>query len=74
MTSFMITTARAEGEKAPTTFFIDMRDRPWDGTAGVVLKAPWDGIGMRATQSHAMHFDRVPATRMPPASTPPRSS
>lgn len=64
MTSFMITTARAEGEDAPATFFIDMRDRPWDGSAGVTLTAPWDGIGMRATQSHAMRFDGVPATRM----------
>lgn len=64
ITSFMITTARAEGEDAPSAFFIDMRDRPWDGTAGVELTAPWDGLGMRATQSHAMRFTRVAATRM----------
>ncbi|HET9732471.1 MAG TPA: hypothetical protein VFP54_07320, partial [Acidimicrobiales bacterium] len=64
ITSFMITTARAEGEDAPAMFFIDMRERPWDGTAGVELTAPWDGLGMRATQSHAMRFAGVPATRM----------
>lgn len=60
----MITTARVEGEDAPATFFIDMRDRPWDGTAGIELGAAWDGIGMRATQSHALRFDGVQATRM----------
>lgn len=64
VTSYMITTARAEGEAEPATFFIDMRDRPWDGTAGVELTAAWDGIGMRASQSHAVRFDGVPATRM----------
>lgn len=64
ITSFMLTTARPDGESAPATFFIDMRDRPWDGSAGVELVAPWDGIGMRATQSHAMRFTGVPATRM----------
>ena len=64
ITSFMITTARVEGEDAPAMFFIDMRDRPWDGTAGVELIAAWDGLGMRATQSHAMRFAGVPATRM----------
>lgn len=64
VTSYMITTARAEGEADPATFYIDMRDRPWDGTAGVELTAAWDGIGMRASQSHALRFDAVPATRM----------
>jgi alkylation response protein AidB-like acyl-CoA dehydrogenase len=33
ITSYMITTARPAGEDAPASFFIDMRDRPWDGTA-----------------------------------------
>lgn len=64
ITSYMLTTARPEGEEAPAPFFIDMRDRPWDGTAGVQLAAAWNGVGMRATQSHAMRFDGVPATRM----------
>lgn len=64
ITSYMITTARPTGEDAPASFFIDMRNRPWDATDGVELTAAWDGIGMRATQSHAMRFDGVPATRM----------
>ena len=64
ITSFMITTARPEGEDEPTAFFVDMRDRPWDGSAGVQLAAAWDGLGMRATQSHAMRFAGMPATRM----------
>jgi alkylation response protein AidB-like acyl-CoA dehydrogenase len=64
VTSFMITTAVPEGEKAPDWFYVDMRDRAWDGSAGVRLIAPWDGHGMQATQSHAMAFDGVPATRI----------
>jgi alkylation response protein AidB-like acyl-CoA dehydrogenase len=62
--SFMITTAVPEGEQAPDWFYIDMRDRAWDGSAGVKLIAPWDGHGMQATQSHSMAFDTVPATRV----------
>ncbi|HUR77837.1 MAG TPA: acyl-CoA dehydrogenase family protein [Acidimicrobiales bacterium] len=62
--SFMITTAVAEGEDLPTVFVFDMRDRPWDGSAGAQLVAEWDGVGMAATQSHAMRFDACPAVRM----------
>jgi alkylation response protein AidB-like acyl-CoA dehydrogenase len=64
ITSFMITTAMPDGEQAPDWFFIEMRDRPWDGSAGVRLIAPWDGHGMQATQSHGMAFDDAPATRI----------
>jgi alkylation response protein AidB-like acyl-CoA dehydrogenase len=60
----MITTARPQGEDEPAIFVIDTRDRPWDGTAGLTLLAPWDGMGMAATQSHAMRLDGCPATRM----------
>ena len=60
----MMTTAVAEGEDGPMIFVLDMRDRPWDGTAGLRLLAPWDGIGMRATQSHAMRLEGAPAVRM----------
>jgi alkylation response protein AidB-like acyl-CoA dehydrogenase len=63
VTSFMMTTAVAEGEEGPSLFFIDVRGVPWDGSAGVTLTAPWDGAGMAATQSHAMRFDGVPARR-----------
>jgi alkylation response protein AidB-like acyl-CoA dehydrogenase len=63
VTSYMITTAVAEGEDVPAFFVIDMRDRPWDGSAGLRLVAEWDGMGMAATQSHAMRLDGCPAIR-----------
>jgi alkylation response protein AidB-like acyl-CoA dehydrogenase len=62
--SFMITTARAEGEDRPDLFVIDMRDRAWDGSAGLELRRAWDGYGMMATQSHAFLLEACPATRM----------
>ena len=64
ITSFMITTAVPEGEEAPDWFYIDMRNRAWDGSAGVRLTAPWDGHGMQATQSHALAFDSIAAIRI----------
>jgi alkylation response protein AidB-like acyl-CoA dehydrogenase len=63
VTSFMITTAVPDGEDAPTVFMLDVRDRPWDGSAGLQLTAEWDGVGMAATQSHAMRLDACPAIR-----------
>ena len=63
ITSYMITSALAEGDTAPGLFVLDMRGVPWDGSAGVSLTAPWDGQGMTATQSHAMAFRDFPATR-----------
>lgn len=63
ITSFMITTALAEGEKLPDLFVFDMRDARWDGSGGAKLVAQWDGHGMRATQSHAFRFDDFPAWR-----------
>lgn len=63
ITSYMITLAVPEGETVPDLFFMDMRDVPWDGSAGVKLAAAWDGCGMTATQSHAMTFKDFPATR-----------
>jgi alkylation response protein AidB-like acyl-CoA dehydrogenase len=64
VTSFMITVAVPEGESNPDMFVLDMRDVPWDGSAGVTLTAAWDGHGMAATQSHAMAFNEFPVTRM----------
>jgi len=64
MTDRMITTALAEGETDPTMFVFDVRGRPWDGRAGMELIAEWDGMGMAATQSHAMRLDGVPAVRL----------
>jgi len=63
ITSFMITTGRVDGEPAPELFVIDVRDRPWDGSAGLTLRKSWDGHGMIATQSHAFLLDRCPAVR-----------
>ncbi|MCZ6795022.1 MAG: hypothetical protein O7J95_15575 [Planctomycetota bacterium] len=64
VTSFMVTTAVPEGESEPDWFFVDLRGAPWDGSRGVRLLAEWDGHGMTATQSHAMEFERFPATRI----------
>ena len=60
----MITQAVPEGESAPDVFYMDMRGVPWDGSAGVSLARAWDGHGMTATQSHAMNFNDMPATRV----------
>jgi alkylation response protein AidB-like acyl-CoA dehydrogenase len=64
VTDRMITTAVADGEGAPAIFVLDVRDRPWDGSAGLRLLAEWDGMGMAATQSHAMRLEGVPSVRM----------
>jgi alkylation response protein AidB-like acyl-CoA dehydrogenase len=63
ITSFMLTTARPEGEDEPDWFLLDVRGVPWDGSRGMTLAAQWDGHGMTATQSHAMTFTDFPATR-----------
>lgn len=60
----MITTALPAGDSAPAIFVLDTRDRPWDGTAGMELLAEWDGMGMAATQSHAMRLAGAPAVRV----------
>jgi alkylation response protein AidB-like acyl-CoA dehydrogenase len=64
VTSFMITTALPDDDDKPALFAIDVRDRPWDGSAGLTLIAEWDGAGMAATQSHAMRLENCPAVRM----------
>lgn len=64
VTSFMITTALPDDDGSPAIFTLDVRDRPWDGSAGVKLVAEWDGAGMAATQSHAMRLEDCPAVRM----------
>ncbi len=64
ITDRMVTTAIPEGESDPTIFVLDVRDRPWDGSAGLTLTAEWDGMGMAATQSHAMRLDSAPAVRL----------
>jgi alkylation response protein AidB-like acyl-CoA dehydrogenase len=64
VTDRMMTTAIPDGESDPTIFVLDVRDRPWDGTAGLKLVAEWDGMGMAATQSHAMRLEAVPSVRL----------
>lgn len=63
VTDWMITTARPDGEDDPTIFFFPVTDVAWDGSAGLTLTAPWDGVGMAATQSHGMKLDQLPAVR-----------
>ena len=63
ITSFMMTTARPEGEERPDIYLLDMRDLAWDGSRGLKLVRAWDGIGMAATQSHAFRFDEVRVAR-----------
>lgn len=62
--SFMLTTAVPEGEDAPAAFFCDTRPlvegRP---LSGHTVSREWDGVGMRATQSHAVRLDGCPAVR-----------
>ncbi len=60
----MITTAIPEGESEPTIFVLDVRDVPWDGSAGLKLVSEWDGLGMAATQSHAMRLEGARAVRL----------
>ena len=64
ITDRMMTTAVPEGEDEPTIFVLDVRGRPWDGRAGLTLVAEWDGIGMAATQSHAMRLEGAPSVRL----------
>lgn len=64
VTDRMMTTAVADGDDAPAIFVLDVRGRPWDGSAGLLLIAEWDGMGMKATQSHAMRLDGIPSVRM----------
>jgi alkylation response protein AidB-like acyl-CoA dehydrogenase len=64
VTDRMMTTAVPDDEQDPTIFVLDVRGRPWDGTAGLKLIAEWDGMGMAATQSHAVRLEGAPATRL----------
>lgn len=62
---YMLTTALPEGEDDPAAFFLDTRplaaDRP---LAGHEIVAEWDGVGMAATQSHAVRLDGCGAVRI----------
>lgn len=63
--SFMFTTAIPAGEERPAAFFLDTRalvggvDVP-----GFAIAREWDGVGMAATQSHAVRLDGCRAVRL----------
>ena len=60
----MFTTARVEEEGRPAAFFIDVRRELEEGSTDLRVTRPWDGVGMKATQSHAAHLDGVRAVRL----------
>ena len=64
ITDWMITTAVPEGESGPTVFVLDVRSQRWDATTGLTLIAEWDGMGMAATQSHAMRLEGASSVRL----------
>jgi alkylation response protein AidB-like acyl-CoA dehydrogenase len=61
--SYFLSEATCEGEDSPETVYLDLRGIPHDGSAGVRLVAPWDGLGMRATQSNSYEFQDFPVVR-----------
>jgi alkylation response protein AidB-like acyl-CoA dehydrogenase len=64
VTHRMVTTALPEGDTEPTIFVLDVTDSPWESGDGFTMIAEWDGMGMAATQSHAMRLDGAPAIRL----------
>jgi len=63
-TSFMMTTAKASQDDPPAIYILDVRGAPIDGSTGCTMTTEWDGMGMTATQSHAFHFEKFPASRI----------
>jgi alkylation response protein AidB-like acyl-CoA dehydrogenase len=63
--SFMLTTAVPDGEAEPAAFFLDTRQvaagRPQSGFS---VARDWDGVGMAATQSHAVRLEGCPGVRL----------
>jgi len=57
--SYMMTTAKPEGLDFPFGFYMDLRNQPWDGSGGLTITHRWDGVGMKATQSHGVLLDGV---------------
>jgi alkylation response protein AidB-like acyl-CoA dehydrogenase len=60
----MVTTAKPGEDDDPRMFVLDTTDHSWDGSHGMTLIAEWDGIGMAATQSHAMRLDGALAVQL----------
>lgn len=62
--TFMLTTAIATGEDEPSAFFLDTRAlAAGDEQPGFTIAREWDGVGMAATQSHAVRLDGCRAVR-----------
>ncbi len=65
MCSFMFTTAIPDGEDDPAAFFVDTRAiAAGDEQPGFTVVKDWDGVGMTATQSHAVRLHGVAAVRL----------
>ncbi len=63
VTDWMVTTAIPEGETEPAIFVLDVSTSPGEPIPGVRITSEWDGMGMTATQSHAVRLDGAPAVR-----------
>jgi alkylation response protein AidB-like acyl-CoA dehydrogenase len=63
---WMVTTARPtdDPDGGVTVFAMHVAGRVWDGSDGMQLTGEWDGVGMAATQSHAMRLASMPAVRI----------
>ena len=58
---FMVTTARVAEDAEPTVAVLDLDGvDPLAPPPGITLRRAWDGFGMTATQSHALHFEDWP--------------
>lgn len=63
--SFMFTTAIPAGEEVPAAFFVDTRGLvTGDAVPGFTVAREWDGVGMSATQSHAVRLEGCRAVRL----------
>lgn len=63
--SFMFTTAVPVGEEQPAAFFLDTRGLVDGGDVpGFSVAREWDGVGMAATQSHAVRLEGCRAIRL----------
>lgn len=63
--SYMFTTAVPAGEQEPAAFFLDTRALVGGGDVpGFTIAKEWDGVGMAATQSHAVRLDGCRAIRL----------
>jgi alkylation response protein AidB-like acyl-CoA dehydrogenase len=63
--SYMFTTAVPAGEEQPAAFFLDTRALVGGADVpGFTIAKEWDGVGMSATQSHAVRLDGCRAVRL----------